>query len=78
MNRSLRAKYMLLVGPADAPRALLFDGEHRFLAEVFDEDHMVLDQLMKTSRVCAAPRTLVLDDGEEVEPADAARCFALG
>jgi len=78
MNRSLRAKYMLLVGPADAPRALLFDGEHRFLAEVFDEDRMVLDQLMKSSRVCAAPGTLVLDDGEELEPADAGRCFALG
>jgi len=77
MDRSLRAKYMILFGPPDAPRALLFDREHRFLAEVFDEDRMVLDQLMKSSHVCAPPRNLELE-GVTVEPEDATCCFALG
>ena len=78
MHPTLRAKYMILLGPTDAPRALLFDRDHRFLAEVFDEDSMVLDQLMKSSRVCPPPRDLALDGMADDEPADAMRCFALG
>lgn len=77
MDRSLRAKYMIFFGPADAPRALLFDREHRFLAEVFDEDRMVVDQLMKSSRACPPPGDLVLD-GVALESDDATCCFALG
>ena len=79
MDLSHRAKYMVLLGPTDAPRALLFNGDHHYLAEV--SDRVVLDQLMKSSRVCPAPRNLMLDG---VTPSaargatDAMRCFALG
>ena len=81
MDLSHRAKYMILVGPADAPRALLFNGDHRYLAEVFDEDSMVLDQLMKSSAVCPPPGNLVFDGVMPPPPpgsAAAMRCYALG
>ncbi|KQW00590.1 hypothetical protein [Rhizobacter sp. Root1221] len=81
MDLSHRAKYMILFGPADAPRALLFNGDHRFLAEVFDEDGMVLQQLMKSGAACPPPRNLVFDGVAPPPPpssASAMRCYALG
>lgn len=79
-NRSHCAHYMVLVGPSDAPRALLFNGECRYLAEMFDEDGMLLENLVKSSRVCPAPSDLKFDG---VVPAPATcgaeplRCFEL-
>lgn len=82
MNRSHLAKYMILLGPEDAPRALLFNGEHRYLAEVFDEDGFTVDQLMKSSQVCPAPHELALDEvipPQAARPGESAlRCYALG
>ncbi|MGE5863852.1 MAG: hypothetical protein ACM32J_02010 [Rhizobacter sp.] len=82
MNRSHLAKYLVLLGPTEAPRALLFNGDHRYLAEVFDEDGITVDQLMKSSTVCPTPRNLALDDvvpSPAVGPGEeAVRCYALG
>jgi len=80
-TRAHCAHYMVLLGPSEAPRALLFNGECHYLAEVFDDDGMVVDQLVRCSTVCPKPADLMFD---EVRPApaavngDAVRCFALG
>lgn len=81
VNASHRAKYMLLLGPEEAPRALLFNGDHRYLAEVLDDDGMVVDHLVRSSRSCPTPRDLSLAavlPPPAIGPADAVRCFALG
>ena len=84
MNTSARAHcahYMVLLGPSEAPRALLFNGECHYLAEVFDDDGMVVDQLVKCSKVCPKPADLMFDDVRPAPAAvdpDAVRCFALG
>lgn len=80
-KHSHRAKYMVLLGPTEAPRALLFNGDHHYLAEVLDDDGMVVDHLVKSSRVCPTPRDLSLHEvlpPPAIGPADAVRCFALG
>ncbi|MEY4563217.1 MAG: hypothetical protein RLZZ618_2494 [Pseudomonadota bacterium] len=81
MNPSHNARYLVLLGPTDAPRALLFSGEHRYLAEMIDDDGMMVDTLLKSSRVCPRPRNLKFDAVATVDPAHAAkdvRCYALG
>ena len=79
-GRSHCAQYMVLLGPSDAPRALLFNGECHYLAEMFDEDGLLVENLVKSSRVCPPPRGLQFDD---VVPAPAVsgepvRYFELG
>ena len=64
-----------------APRALLFNGECHYLAEVFDDDGMVVDQLVRCSTVCPKPADLMFDDVRPAPAAvdpDAVRSFALG
>ncbi len=81
MNDSHCAKYLILLGPADAPRALLFSGEHRYLAEMIDDDGVMVETLLKSSRVCPKPRRLSLDSVAAPDLQDIGedmRCFALG
>ncbi len=70
------AKYLILLGSDRATRALLFGQDHRFLAEVLDdEDGLVVDNLMRAGTSCLPP-----DDVTMPVPAGAAtrmRCFAL-
>lgn len=73
------AQYMVLLGPTEAPRALLFNGECHYLAEVFD-DGMLLDSLVQHGRPCPRPQGIAFD---QVMPppaasADAVRCYDLG
>jgi hypothetical protein len=80
IDNSRCAQYMVLLGPAETPRALLFDRQCHYLAEMFDEDGLLVDQLVKSSRVCPPPRGLMLDDvmpPPAAVAADALRCFAL-
>lgn len=50
------ARYLVLLGRDDAStRALLFGGDQRYLAEVIDDDGLVLDNLMKAGRACPPP-----------------------
>jgi len=75
---SHRAHYMVLLGPTDAPRALLFSDECRYLAEMFDEDGMLVENLVKCSRECPPPSALRFDG---VVPAPAScggvQCYEL-
>lgn len=70
------ARYLLLLGSDDATRALLFGQDHRFLAEMFDdEDGLVLGNLMRAGTSCRLP------DGVKVPGQASApirmQCFAL-
>jgi len=74
------AKYLILLGSANAKRALLFSGECEYMTEMIDEDGLTLFQLLRSATVCAPPRELGLDD--TVSAACAANemlwCYALG
>ncbi len=83
MNGLHSAKYLVLYGPEQSPRALLFSGEHRYLAERFDdEDGLMLDNLIRhSSKLCAPPCDLLLDQAvprAELMSDAPVRCFALG
>ncbi len=70
------AKYLILLGSDTATRALLFGQDHRFLAEMFDdEDGLVLDNLMRGGTSCMLPGDVTMPG-----PASAVtrmQCFAL-
>jgi hypothetical protein len=79
MNKAHTAKYLLLMGSKSAPRALLFSVDHRYLAELIDDDGSMIDNLLRTGTPCAAPHNLALDS---VNPApstqpESVQCFAL-
>lgn len=74
------ARYLVLLGPADARRALLFSGEHRYLAEMIDDDGIMTDTLLKSSRVCPKPRSLSLEAvaaPDQLAAGEDMRCFLL-
>ncbi|HEY9065063.1 MAG TPA: hypothetical protein VIO33_08780 [Burkholderiaceae bacterium] len=77
-----RARYLVLYGAAEAPRAALFDIHERLLAEMVDaDDDYMVDNLVRASTACAPPRPAMLDAIEAVDrDADlaGARCFHLG
>ncbi len=51
MNRSHSAKYLVLIGPRTARRALLFNHEYRYLSEVIDDDDgLIVDALLGSAR----------------------------
>jgi hypothetical protein len=73
------AKYLILVGPKSAPRALLFNREHRYLAEMID-DRFTVERLMRASRVCAKPTMLALEavvPPEQLATGAGVQCFEL-
>ncbi len=49
------ARYMVLLGTAQAQRALLFAHDQRYLSEVIDEDGLLVDNLMRAARACPPP-----------------------
>lgn len=61
MNGPYSAKYLVLLQTHAAPRALLFNGEHDFLAEL-DDDGFVVDDLVRAGTPCAPPPALPLDE----------------
>lgn len=71
------ARYLILLGSTSQTRALLFSHDHRFLAEMFDEDDgLSLDNLMRVGTSCPPP------SGVTAQALNCAathmRCFALG
>ena len=64
-----RAKYLVLLGPDNAPRALLFSGTHHYMTELFDEDGWTLDHLIRHGAALHQPPNGL--DLEEVLPATA-------
>jgi hypothetical protein len=76
-----RARYLVLFGDEDAPRAALFDTHERLLAEMIGDDGYNVDNLIRASSACAPPRPAMLDALEALDrDADTARarCFKLG
>ncbi len=80
MNCKHRAEYLVLLGPETAPRALLFNGEHHYLAEMIDADGLMMDDLLRqSSKLREPPRGLALE--KMIPPSElrgGVRCFALG
>lgn len=90
MNRNNCAKYLLLFGTKEAPRAVLFDDQERLLAEMIDEDGFLLDSLLRAGRAVKPSSKLVAAVAQALrhcarqlrrsgQQADLhLRCFALG
>lgn len=56
-NHDHTARYLVLLNREDTRRALLFAQDHRYLAEVIDDDDgLVVENLMKAGRICSPPR----------------------
>jgi len=70
------ARYLVLLGHDNAtPRALLFTRDQRYLAEVLDDDGLVIENLMKTGIACPPPRKVAAQAWASA-PATV-RCYAL-
>jgi hypothetical protein len=74
------AKYLILLGSHDTTRALLFSAECEYMAEMIDEDGLMLDHLVRCGKVCPPPRELGLDDNivASCTANESLLCFALG
>ena len=80
-THSHRARYLVLFGDDEAPRAALFDTDERLLAEMIGDDGYNVDNLVRASSACAPPCPAMLDAIEALDrEADTAgaRCFRLG
>lgn len=75
-SHDFTARYLVLLDQEDATRALLFGRDHRYLAEVIDDDTgLLVDNLMKAGTRCVPPRE-VAEQTRAEEPAKL-MCFAL-
>ena len=75
------ARYLVLFGNDEAPRAALFDTDERLLAEMIGDDGYNVDNLVRASSACAPPCPAMLDAIEALPGAGdtaSARCFKLG
>ncbi|NKI96681.1 hypothetical protein [Rhizobacter sp. SG703] len=59
MNKNNCARYLLLFGSKESPRAVLFDEEERLLAEMIDDDGFLVDSLLREGRAVRPPSKLV-------------------
>lgn len=69
------AQYLVLLNDHDRTRALLFTRDQRYLADLIDDDGLMLDNLMRCGRACPAP-SKVAKQAWASAPASV-RCFAL-
>ena len=75
-----RAKYLVLLHTRLRQRALLFNGESDFLAEL-DDDGIIVDSLVRSGTPCEPPPSLPLSMvGGDSEPVsrDQLECYSLG
>jgi hypothetical protein len=80
-SRPHAAKYLILLKSETAARALLFGGDHRYLAEVIDDDGLVLDNLIRAGTQCPPPGELSLECAAcllQPQSGSLVQCFALG
>jgi hypothetical protein len=81
MNRCNESKYMLVVAQAeDSPRALLFDSQGNYLADV-DEQSVPVEDLVKAALPCSIPRAIAQSLERWTRPRfepSTLRCFAVG
>jgi hypothetical protein len=59
MTKNNCARYLLLFGSKESPRAVLFDDQERLLAEMIDEDGFLVDSLLRAGRAVRPPSKLV-------------------
>lgn len=79
-ERPRRAKYLVLLHTQAHQRALLFNGEHDFIAEL-DDDWFAVDNLVRAGTPCPPPRSLPLADIARDSPAyfnGQLECYSLG
>ncbi len=57
-NHDHTARYLVLLDHEEATRALLFGQDQRYLAEVIDDDGLVIENLMRAGKECAPPPTV--------------------
>lgn len=79
MSRPHRAKYLVLCGSSEAPRALLFNEAHQYLTEMIEDDGFMLDCLLRAGRACALPLASLLKSLPPLKGTGSAnlRCYAL-
>ena len=81
MNRSNESKYMVVVAQGeDGPRALLFDDQGNYLADV-DEQSVPVEDLVKAALPCSIPLRIASSLERWTRPrfeAAKMRCFAVG
>lgn len=77
VDRHYRARYLVLLGDESAQRALLFDTNCHYLAELIDDDGLVLDNLVRSGTACLPPAELGFD-APRVAQAVKVECFSLG
>jgi hypothetical protein len=79
MNSQHMARYLILLQHKEAQRALLFNSEHHYLAELIDDDGSTMESLLRCGTRCSAPPDLHLD-AVMPRPAPGAQpvqCYAL-
>jgi hypothetical protein len=79
MERTHSARYLILCGTSRAQRALLFNQELQYLAEIFD-DGLMVDTLLQSGTLCPVPTLLPLETvlAPDEQGANAElKCFAL-
>ena len=75
-----RAKYLVLLHTSLRQRALLFNGENDFLAEL-DDDGIIVDSLVRSGTPCEPPPSLPLPKvggDSELVSRDQLECYSLG
>jgi hypothetical protein len=81
MNRSNESKYMVVVAQAeDGARALLFDDEGNYLADV-DEQSVPVEDLVRAGSPCSIPRAIACTLERWTRPRfepSSMRCFSVG
>ena len=81
MNRFNESKYMVVLAQApEGPRALLFDDQGNYLADV-DEQSVPVEDLVRAALPCSIPRRIaeVLERWKRpCFEAATMRCFAVG
>jgi hypothetical protein len=70
-----KAKYLILMNTDNKTRALLFGQDYRYLAEVLEDDGLVLENLVRAGKACAPPGALAVQAWGG--SSSTLRCFAL-
>jgi hypothetical protein len=79
-ERHRRAKYLVLLHTRAHQRALLFNEEHNFIAEL-DDDWFAVDNLVRAGTPCRPPPSLPLADLARNSAGDfdgQLECYSLG
>ena len=80
-SRPHHARYLVLFGTEDSPRAALLDVKKQLMTEMMDADGFIVERLVSLGVPCAPPAPAALQelmDSTLPEERQPLRCFALG